>query len=263
MNYAKIIFTVVIAVAFVCVIVFLIALKKKKGFDAGLTLGTFLLGIVFAVLLSIFVTPETQKEVLEFISPGITHKSENEFNNVDSVDVSAIIGTNGNVYSKEEVPNDTITEWVIRNRNDVIFKSDIFHVQLFVRKIGTKEWGKELDAEVGETFEFQVEFRNTTEDIAQNVMAKLFLPTNMEYVPDSTKLFDSNYTEGVMVADNTIHIDGINIGDYLKYGNAYIRFKAVVKDKTLIPGKNLLKTYVSFTVNGEALSDGVGLYVQK
>ena len=51
-----------------------------------------------------------------------------------------------------------------------------------------------------------------------------------EYIEHSTKLYNSNHIEGIVNDDDTIINDGINIGDY-DYGvNAYIRFRAIIKE---------------------------------
>ena len=92
-------------------------------------------------------------------------------------------------------------------------------------------------------------------------MARVVLPDNLEYVNGSTVLYNSNYQEGVQLGDDTLVTDGINIGDHDEYGNSYIRFKTIVRDKTLKKGRNMLVCWESFTVNGIVFKDSAVICV--
>lgn len=120
-----------------------------------------------------------------------------------------------------------------------------------VRLKGTKEWKESVDAKIGDEVEYQIEYKNITSETVSNVMIRDILPKNMEYVKDSTYLYNANYQSGVQVVENTVTTTGINIGSYTMNGNAYVRFTAKVINKTLACGDNQLVNWANVTVNSE------------
>ena len=120
-----------------------------------------------------------------------------------------------------------------------------------VRLKGTKEWKESVDAKIGYEVEYQIEYKNLTSETVSNVMIRDILPKNMEYVKDSTYLYNANYQSGVQVVENTVTTTGINIGSYTMNGNAYVRFTAKVINKTLACGDNQLVNWANVTVNSE------------
>ena len=132
-----------------------------------------------------------------------------------------------------------------------------------VRIKGTKTWSESVDAKVGDEVEYQIEYVNLLAKQADNVMIRDVLPTNVEYVKDSTYLYNSFYPNGTLLKDNTITIDGINIGSYNPKGNAFIRFTGKVVNKTLACGDNQLVNWASATVNNEVYKDDASVFVTK
>lgn len=126
-----------------------------------------------------------------------------------------------------------------------------------VRIKGTKEWAESVNAKVGDEVEYQIEYVNLLAEQVKNVMIRDILPTNVEYVKDSTYLYNSNYQNGVKLADNTVTTSGINIGDYNAKGNAYVRFTGKVVDKNMACGSNQLVNWASATVNSSSVKDAV------
>ena len=126
-----------------------------------------------------------------------------------------------------------------------------------VRIKGTKTWSESVEAKVGDEVEYQIEYVNLLAEQVKNVMIRDILPTNVEYVADSTYLYNSNYKDGVKLADNTVTTTGINIGDYNAKGNAYVRFTGKVVDKTMACGKNQLVNWANVTVSGSSLKNAV------
>ena len=57
-----------------------------------------------------------------------------------------------------------------------------------VRLKGTEEWTKSVDASVGDTLEFSIYYTNVSSVNVENVMLKVSLPDNMEYINGSTIL---------------------------------------------------------------------------
>lgn len=120
-------------------------------------------------------------------------------------------------------------------------------LQTQVRKAGEKEWSDSIDAEIGDQVEFQLEFNNISTKVKPDVMIRDVLPSSLKYVPNTTKLYNSNYPNWATLSPDGDIIDrGVNIGSYVgstdgqNGGNAYVRFTAEVINKDLEYGSNTL-----------------------
>ncbi len=129
-----------------------------------------------------------------------------------------------------------------------------------IKNSGNK-FAEAVDAKIGDEVEFQIAYTNLLEDTVSNVMIRDILPTNMEYVANSTYLYNSKYQSGVLLSDNTVTTTGINIGSYKANGNAYVRFTAKVVDKTLACGTNQLVNWANATVNSRVVKDDASVIV--
>ncbi len=147
--------------------------------------------------------------------------------------------------------------------NVKVHKSVAAEVTKKVRIKGQTEWQESVDAKVGDEVEYQIKFKNLLADQVNNVMIRDVLPTNVEYVENSTYLFNSQYQNGVLLKDNTVTTSGINIGSYAAKGNAYVRFTGKVVDKTMACGDNQLVNWASATVNGNVYKDDASVFVNK
>ena len=132
-----------------------------------------------------------------------------------------------------------------------------------VRIKGTKTWSESVEAKVGDEVEYQIEYVNLLSEQVKDVMIRDVLPTNVEYVNDSTYLYNSNYQNGVLLKENTITTTGVNIGSYNAKGNAYVRFTGKVVDKALSCGSNQLVNWASATVKGSVYKDDASVLVAK
>lgn len=128
----------------------------------------------------------------------------------------------------------------------VVYDYDVT-LQTQVRKIGEKEWANSIDAEIGDRVEFQLEFNNISTEVKTDVMIRDILPSSLKYVPNTTKLYNSNYPNWAdLMPDGDIVDRGVNIGSYLgsddglSGGNAFVRFTAEVINKDLGYGSNTL-----------------------
>ena len=126
-----------------------------------------------------------------------------------------------------------------------------------------KTWKESVVAKVGDEVEYQIEYVNLLAEEVKDVMIRDVLPTNVEYVKDSTYLYNSNYQNGVLLKDNTLTTTGINIGNYVNKGNAYVRFTGKVVDNTLACGANQLVNWASATVNGKVFKDDASVALNK
>ena len=125
------------------------------------------------------------------------------------------------------------------------------------------KFGEAVDAKIGDEVEFQIEYVNLLAETVKDVMIRDVLPTNMEYVENSTYLYNSNYKEGKLLPENTVTTSGLNIGSYNARGNAYVRFTAKVVDKTMTCGSNQLVNWASSTVDSKVMKDDASVMVNK
>ena len=144
-----------------------------------------------------------------------------------------------------------------------IHKSVTAKLAKTVRIKGAKGWNESVEAKIGDEVEFQIEYVNLTSEQVNNVMIRDVLPTNLEYVKDSTVLYNSNYQNGTKVVENTLTTSGINIGSYGVNGNAYVRFTAKVVNKSLACGNNQLVNWASSTVNSKVTKDDASVMVKR
>lgn len=244
-----------------CIGIFAYLLKKKKG-NIGLYIS------IIGIFLSAFFNLVTSQKAINTLADLVYSPQSDsglatqQIDYIDSNQIPMEESSSTNNYSQNEenqIPDDNTTDWVVKNRNDVIYKDDIFVVQLFVRKAGSKEWKKSIEADLGEIIEFQVEYRNTTGD-SNPVMVRASIPTNMEYIDNSTFLYNSSHQDGIAYLDC---LSGVNIGSYQRNGNAYVRFKTVIIDNNLAEGNNRLITWVKITSNNEALINSADVLVAK
>lgn len=144
-----------------------------------------------------------------------------------------------------------------------VHNSVMAKVSKVVRLKGTKTWSESVEAKVGDEVEYQIEYVNYLSETVNDVMIRDVLPTNVEYVKDSTYLYNANYQSGVLLSDNTLTTTGINIGSYTAKGNAYVRFTGKVVDNSLACGSNQLVNWASATVKSEVYKDDASVMVNK
>lgn len=146
----------------------------------------------------------------------------------------------------------------------VVFEAQC-RIKTTQRIIGSPDgwWYRTTEAEIGDLVECQFYYLNTSDALQENLMVRYVLPDNMEYIPGSTVLYNSNFQKGVGLKDDTVTTSGINIGHYKPQGNAYVRFTARVIDKSLSSGLNCLINWGAATVEGKVAKDNAQLYITK
>lgn len=125
------------------------------------------------------------------------------------------------------------------------------------------KFAESVEAKVGDEVEFQIEYVNLLQEEVKNVMIRDALPNNMEYVENSTYLYNSNHQNGILLPENTITTTGLNIGGYKSKGNAFIRFTAKVVDKSMACGNNQLVNWAASTVASKTTKDDASVMVYK
>lgn len=228
---------------------------------------------------------ENGKKVVETLADKLTFDPYDEdkiMNSVPDENEVQISTDDEQVQEGEKLTQDELEKLVAENPN-IIFKDDIFLVEVRVRNVTAdqdkpseeKEYLKSVDAAIGDEIEYQIHYKNTSADHADDVMVAVSLPTNCEYVEGSTIVYNSHNPKGVKNTNDTIHTTGINIGGYNEQGDAYIRFRTVIDDKNLVSGTNRLVEWSKITnwvykydadgnvtsCKGEALLDNADVYV--
>ena len=145
-----------------------------------------------------------------------------------------------------------------------VFDTD-FRVTQHIRLKGDTEWHNYVDAEVGDEIEIQFQYQNIDrrENTHENVSVRDILPSNMEYVPGSTILYNAKSPDGVLIDQDDITTNGIYIGSYEIGANAYIRFTARIVDTNLADGITGLVNWSQACVNGITLQDYATVRVHK
>lgn len=135
--------------------------------------------------------------------------------------------------SDEHTENDSKQE---TNRGVEFFTE----IKVRVADCDDKTWRSTIDAKAGDIVEFQMQYRNISNESHRQVVVRDVLPRSLEYVEGSTVLYNANYPDGIKAVQDTITTEGVNIGNYAASANAFIRFRAEVVDETLADGLNLL-----------------------
>lgn len=132
-----------------------------------------------------------------------------------------------------------------------------------VRLKGTEEWTKSVDASVGDTLEFSIYYTNVSGVNVENVMLKVSLPDNMEYINGSTILIKKGLLLGARNNEDSICDKGVNIGDFDVNEDACVIYSATVIDKSLVKGINRLISWSKISSLGIANQDNADTYVNK
>ena len=150
-------------------------------------------------------------------------------------------------------------------RVKAVYLNNSYKVEKTVRKAGDsdKTWKDTVDANTGDTVEYQIYFENTTGQHVDNVMIKDVLPNNMELVKGTTVLYNETNPKGLKYTDETIATTGINIGSYGDGANAYVRFQAKVVDKSMVCGTNKLVNWGQAGIGKTTLQDNAFVMVKK
>ena len=111
--------------------------------------------------------------------------------------------------------------------------------------------GDNSEINPGDVVTFKLRYENTGTTNQPNVVMKDTLPESMEYVKDSTKLYNNNNPDGVQVPDAVISSGGLNIGNYTgRTGWAELTYQVLVKTDTKC-GSNLTNKATVLTGDGE------------
>ena len=161
-----------------------------------------------------------------------------------------------------------------RNSNSpkVILREKDFEIHCAVRKQGTEEWKDNLDVQVGDTIEFYISYTNHANKTLEGVTAKLSLPDSLEFVPGSGKIKRRVYistdaenpqAEVEETLRDSLVGSGVNIGDYSIEDDGYVYASAVVLEKNLSEGNNILSPSIEISAEDIMVKSNVTLNVKK
>jgi uncharacterized repeat protein (TIGR01451 family)/LPXTG-motif cell wall-anchored protein len=134
-----------------------------------------------------------------------------------------------------------------------------------VRKAGETAWQKSVNANPGDTVEYQLTYKNTGDTRQNNILIQDYLPTGITYIDGSTYLKNGTNPNGLKVSDNVTKPVGINVGDYNPGAAAYVKFSAKVGNNDSLPncGPNKLTNKVRVTADGGYKEDTADVNVPK
>ncbi|MBQ3261466.1 DUF11 domain-containing protein [Candidatus Saccharibacteria bacterium] len=137
---------------------------------------------------------------------------------------------------------------------NVVYDYD-FSIEKQVRVIGgEKTWAKQVYANVGDTVEYQIFYKNTSESQENDVQIIDMLGSNQTYIPGSTKLYTSENPNGIALESDGIVDKGINIGNYAPGAGAYIRFRVKMQNDNLgCGGDNVLRSWAQGYIGSNEL----------
>lgn len=158
------------------------------------------------------------------------------------------------------------------NSSEVILQEKDFEIYCAVRKQGTEEWKDNLDVQVGDTIELYISYTNHANKTLEGVTAKLSLPESLEFVPGSGKIkrrvyISSDAENPQAEVEETLRDSlvgsGVNIGDYSIEDDGYVYASAVVLDKNLSEGNNILNPSIEISAEDIMVKSNVTLNVKK
>lgn len=126
-------------------------------------------------------------------------------------------------------------------------------------------WKENVTAKPGDTVSYLLTFKNTGNTSLQNVTVRDKLPANMQIVPGTTTITNTNNPNGLNAGTDSVVKNGINIGHYAPNSTAYVKFKAKVSAEDKLPcGTNkLINTGEAFAPSGPVVKDTADVYVNK
>ena len=159
------------------------------------------------------------------------------------------------------------------------FASYSYTVDLTARFDGDKTWSDELyHARVGDMVQLQLKFVNDRGILSpflkylgdklglsigsHDVMVRFILPDNLEYIENSTIVYNSGHPDGIYATPDTAITTGINVGNYAVGGDVYVRLSCRVVNNSLKAGENLLVAHANATVADQVKHDeGVSIHL--
>lgn len=129
-----------------------------------------------------------------------------------------------------------------------IHKSVTTKLSVKLRLDGTDSWSEYVYANVGDTVEYQIEYKNLTNDKVEDIMIRDILPTNTAFINGSTYLSNNKYPEGILLQGKGVVSSGVDIGEYGPNESAIVRFKVKIVDNSLSKNNYQLVNWANATI---------------
>lgn len=147
-------------------------------------------------------------------------------------------------------------------RVKVVYDGYNFLTENKVRMNDTKEWSKTVEAKVGDKVDFQIQYKNTSNQRQADVIVKDTLPSNLRYVPGTIKIKNGSHPKGDTVDGDALVTGGLKVGSYGKNSNVYLMFTTEVVDEDLAEGTNTLVNWAQAMVGDTVGQDSARVVVQ-
>ena len=197
---------------------------------------------------------ETNTFHLEYVKGSALIENNGKLNNTALSDNLVMGGTTLGYDSLDgQIPGCFGYAAIVTFRVKAVYDYD-FSVTKLVRLAGETEWKKQVYAKVGDTVEYKITYKNTSDSLEKDVVLFDKLGSNQTYVPGSTKLYNSNYKDGLALkSDGLTTSEGINIGDYKANAAAVVTFQVTMQDDNLgCGGDNVLRSWAQGYIGHEA-----------
>lgn len=135
-------------------------------------------------------------------------------------------------YTEEESSDSTVLSDIL-DRYSATEQKEEQSFLVSAREVGEEgeekqKFQKQIESEVDKEIEIQMHFKNLHETVVKNVWLKAEIENEeLEYIPGSTLLYNSNAQEGKAIEDGILG-EGVNIGSYNARGDAYLRFRCKI-----------------------------------
>ena len=182
---------------------------------------------------------------LEYVKGSALIENKGKINNTKLGDELVMGGVNlGYDSLNGEIPGCFNYSAIVTFRVKAVFDYD-FTITKQVRLAGETEWKKQVYAKAGDTVEYKITYKNTSDSREADVVIFDKLGSNQTYVKGSTKLYNSNHKNGITLeSDGLTTSEGINIGNYQPGAAAVVTFQVTMKDDNLgCGGDNVLRSW--------------------
>lgn len=98
-------------------------------------------------------------------------------------------------------------------------------------------WTEQINANPGDTLYYRLYWDNTGQSTVENVTVRDQLASQLELIPGTVRLYNSNFPNGQPLSDTALFTQGnpsgVDVGDYASNANGYVRFQVRIRQNVL------------------------------
>lgn len=95
---------------------------------------------------------------------------------------------------------------------------------------GSGQWQEQVNANPGDTLSYRLLWQNTGAAALNDVVIRDQLPSQVELIPGSIRLYNEGFPNGYQLDDTSLFTaGGVDVGNYAQGANGYIRFQVRVR----------------------------------